>query len=357
MAKKKTAKKVAKKKTASKSAPKKAAKPTKKVAKKVEKKSADKKTAKVTKKKTASKASAPAKKAVKKKTATKVSEKKVAKKVAKKTVSKAAPKAAKSPAKKVAAKAEKKVTKKVTKKVEKKAEKQVAPKTEKKTASTKVAAAKPGKASKAAAKTPKSKKGSKKEGLDIDVIAIESDEDEEDDFTASTSGRIDDDIFIDEEDLLPTIKEEDQIRDHLSEEFTALSEDFSLKDIFEAVRLLDFFTVDSDECIEKNCDNPATTLGYCRYHYIRNWKDIKKKQSILMEGKLQDYIEDLAVKYPPKYIEAIINDLAEDKAFMGVLKELNIESDDDEAFDDDADDDQDIAYETKQTVKTSFIDD
>jgi hypothetical protein len=342
MAKKKTAKKVAKK-AVSKPAAKKATKKTKSAAKpaakKVAKKTAKKAAKKVVKKTTATKAT-PAKKVTKKKTATKVAA----------TAKKAAPK-------KVAKKTEKKVEKKVTAKVVAKKESKAPAKTKK------VAEVKEKKTPKVSAKKQKAVVESKKKtrSLEDDFEPMDDGGDEDDEdlgFDDNTRAVVTDDVYIDEDDLLaPSLKDEESIRDNIADEMVTLSEDFNLRDIFEAVRLLDFFVVDSDECIERNCDNPATTLGYCRFHYIRNWKDIKKKQSILMEGKLQNYIEELVSKYPVKYIEAIITDLAEDKSFIGILKELNIESDDDDAYDEDGDDDQDIVFETKQTVKTSFIDD
>jgi hypothetical protein len=70
----------------------------------------------------------------------------------------------------------------------------------------------------------------------------------------------------------------------------------------------------------------------------------------LAEGKLQEYIEELISKYPPKYIDAITNDLSDDKEFYKVLNELNItnefdfEEEDFEADNDEADTD-DISIE------------
>lgn len=344
MAKKKTAKKVAKK-AAAKPAAKKATKtkaPAKPAAKKVQKKSAPKATKKVVKKTTATKTTS-AKKVVKKKSAAKV-------KVA----------AKKAPTKKAAAKPEKKTEKKVVTKAPAKKETKVAAPKPKKAA----APVKEKKVAKVSAKksTPPIQAKKKSRSLEDDFEpsddSLDDGDDDDMDFDDNGKTMVSDDVYIDEDELIaPSLKDEESIRDNLAEEMVALSEDFNLKDIFEAVRMLDFFVVDSDECIERNCDNPATTLGYCRFHYIRNWKEIKKKQSILMEGKLQNYIEELVSKYPVKYIEAIITDLAEDKSFVGILKELNIESDDDDAYDEDGDDDQDIVFETKQTVKTSFIDD
>jgi hypothetical protein len=307
MAKKKTAKKaakkVAKKKVAKKTA-KKAAKKVakKKVAKKAAKKVAKKKVAKkVAKKKVAKKAA----KKVAKKAAKKVA-KKAAKKVAKKAAKKVAKKAAKKVAKKAAKKVEKKVAKKVEKKTAKKVEKKTAKKVEKKTAK------------KVEKKTAAPKKVTKKQKAE------------------------------EKEKLTQAIKE------NLAEEVVDLSKEYTLKDIFDSLRTMDFFIADNDECIEKACDNIATTSGFCRFHYIKNWKEVKRKQGILNEGKLQNYIEDLVEKYPLHHIEQILSDLVDEKTFFGILKEMNIEVDGElDNFDDlEGDDDQDIAYETKTNPKS-----
>lgn len=78
-------------------------------------------------------------------------------------------------------------------------------------------------------------------------------------------------------------------------------------------------------CREIGCDLFATSAGYCRLHYIKNWKRIKRREAILKEGKLNRYIEELVAKYPDKYIEAIRQDLAADKDFSKVVTELELE--------------------------------
>ena len=78
-------------------------------------------------------------------------------------------------------------------------------------------------------------------------------------------------------------------------------------------------------CREVACDGLSTTAGYCRLHYIKNWKKIKRKELILKEGKLNQYIEELVVKYPDKYIEAIRQDLASDKDFAKVIYDLDLD--------------------------------
>ena len=83
-------------------------------------------------------------------------------------------------------------------------------------------------------------------------------------------------------------------------------------------------------CREVACELMANTGHYCRMHYIKNWKKIKRKEIILKEKKLNHYIEELVSKYPDKYIEAIRQDLASEKDFAKVVADLEI----DEGLDD-----------------------
>jgi hypothetical protein len=148
----------------------------------------------------------------------------------------------------------------------------------------------------------------------------------------------------------------------ITEEIADLRENFSWKEIADAIASLEFF-IDSknDECIEKGCDNIRTTLSWCRLHYIKNWKSIQRKKEILQEGKLQEYIEELISKYPPKFVEAILSDLSDDRDFYKVLSELNItaefdfEEEDLQAVDDDGDDD-DLGIEARFTGSMRYED-
>ncbi len=93
-----------------------------------------------------------------------------------------------------------------------------------------------------------------------------------------------------------------------------------------------------DMCREISCESSSSTAGYCRLHYIKNWKKIKRKELILREKKLNQYIEELVSKYPDKYIEAIKNDLADEVAFSKVIYDLELDdSVDDIPADDEAD--------------------
>jgi hypothetical protein len=106
-------------------------------------------------------------------------------------------------------------------------------------------------------------------------------------------------------------------------------------------------------CREVACEGLATSGGYCRLHYIKNWKKIKRKEAILHEKKLDQYIEELVAKYPDKYIEAIRQDLANDKDFAKVIHDLDLDEGADD-FDVEGGESMDSLIDT---IKRDFDDD
>ena len=106
-------------------------------------------------------------------------------------------------------------------------------------------------------------------------------------------------------------------------------------------------------CREVACEGLATSAGYCRLHYIKNWKKIKRKEAILREKKLNNYIEELILKYPDKYIEAIRQDLASDKDFAKVIYDLDL----DESVDDFDTENAESVDSLIDTIKRDFEDD
>ncbi|MBS1962428.1 MAG: hypothetical protein JST04_09445 [Bdellovibrionales bacterium] len=106
-----------------------------------------------------------------------------------------------------------------------------------------------------------------------------------------------------------------------------------------------------DMCREIACESHSSTAGYCRLHYIKNWKKIKRKELILREKKLNQYIEELVSKYPDKYIEAIKQDLADETAFSKVIYDLELDEGVDDIPTDDESDEQVI-----DSIKREFDD-
>ncbi len=97
-----------------------------------------------------------------------------------------------------------------------------------------------------------------------------------------------------------------------------------------------------NRCREPGCDVEASLLGYCRMHYIKNWRRIKRKEAILASGQLNNYVEELVNKYPDKYLDVIRQDLATEKEWGKVVVDLELEG-----VDDDSGNDEDIDSATE----------
>ncbi len=78
-------------------------------------------------------------------------------------------------------------------------------------------------------------------------------------------------------------------------------------------------------CRVRDCDQVSTVEGYCRYHYLLLWKKIQIRKHILIDDKLEKYVEDLMTRYPDKFLEVIRKDLKTEKDFLSVIQELEID--------------------------------
>jgi hypothetical protein len=83
-------------------------------------------------------------------------------------------------------------------------------------------------------------------------------------------------------------------------------------------------------CREPGCEHEFVLVGYCRMHYIKNWRRIKRKEAILASGQLNNYVEELVNKYPDKYLDVIRQDLATEKEWGKVVVDLELEATDEE---------------------------
>jgi len=77
-------------------------------------------------------------------------------------------------------------------------------------------------------------------------------------------------------------------------------------------------------CLEAGCNRNKTTGEYCKLHYIKNWYKIKQRENLIKSGKLHQYVEELANKYPRKWMETIIEDLIYNDAFAKVIHDLQL---------------------------------
>ena len=230
-------------------------------------------------------------------------------KVAKKDNKKVAKKPAAVAKKAAPVKTQKVVTKTPLKKVELKKEKEV-----KKPVATPVknnakANEKPiekvqAKAPKADAKSKgKAKKPEKKTEEDFDDVIIG------DDFGESEIAEYEEDLKAVEDD------DDDSALD--------LSDDEDVEEKDEEIYLTD--SEGRRLCRVRDCDQISNVEGYCRYHYLLLWKKIQIRKHILIDSKLEKYVEDLMARYPDKFLDVIKKDLKTEKDFLSVIQEMELD--------------------------------
>lgn len=235
-------------------------------------------------------------------------------------VAKKAPKTSKSPTKKAPAKttaksgASKAAKPKTAVKAAEKATTKIAAKAKSIVAAVAKALPKPEKAKKekapAKAAGKPGRKGKKKDELELDDDLLAGDED-------LGSEEIPD-LADFEEDEEEEIVEEEEVTD---DEGTVVAESKPAAD--EEIYLTD--AEGRRYCRVRDCDQAATVETYCRYHYLLLWKRIQVRRKILVDGKLERYVEELTSRYPDKFLEMIRKDLRNEKDFLSAIAELEID--------------------------------
>ncbi len=166
-------------------------------------------------------------------------------------------------------------------------------------------------APKPAAKAPKAEAKGKGKGKKPEK---KSEEDFDDDIIGDDFGESE--IAEYEEDLKAVEEDDEDINIELGDD-----EDTEVKDE-------EIYLTDSEGrrlCRVRDCDQVSTVEGYCRYHYLLLWKKIQIRKHILIDGKLEKYVEDLMARYPDKFLEVIRKDLKTEKDFSSVIQELEID--------------------------------
>lgn len=80
-------------------------------------------------------------------------------------------------------------------------------------------------------------------------------------------------------------------------------------------------------CKESGCKNIQTTLGFCRFHYLRNWKKIREKQKKKAILSLNKYVDHIMKKNPDSYVETIKQDLRDGHRFQRKADEFSSSED------------------------------
>lgn len=81
------------------------------------------------------------------------------------------------------------------------------------------------------------------------------------------------------------------------------------------------------KCAQRGCKQPSQneSEGYCRLHYIANWKHIKFNDKVKAERRLNAYVDRIAKKFPKDYLEKIKETLENEGKFKEMVSELDID--------------------------------
>ncbi len=77
-------------------------------------------------------------------------------------------------------------------------------------------------------------------------------------------------------------------------------------------------------CQHENCDQPAVTDLFCRYHYLEQWPRLYNRKQILKENYLSQEIQKLISHFGEPTLSFLIKDFKTKKAFDLVVKEMNL---------------------------------
>lgn len=83
-------------------------------------------------------------------------------------------------------------------------------------------------------------------------------------------------------------------------------------------------------CTHEECKSEAVNKGYCRKHYLANWKLMRLNDHLKAEKRLNAYVEKLAKKYPADWMEKIKEGVEDENKFKQSVEELDVEVQPDE---------------------------
>ncbi len=79
------------------------------------------------------------------------------------------------------------------------------------------------------------------------------------------------------------------------------------------------------KCGQRGCKMPGSSEGYCRLHYLANWKHIKFNDQVKAERRLNAYVDRMSKRYPKDYMEKIKEGLEDPEKFQQMVDELEVE--------------------------------
>jgi len=80
-------------------------------------------------------------------------------------------------------------------------------------------------------------------------------------------------------------------------------------------------------CMHDECKADAVSHGYCRLHYIANYRTIRLSGQIKAERRLNAYVDRLSRRYPGEVMEKIKEGIESEEKFKAAVEELDLDSD------------------------------
>ncbi len=78
-------------------------------------------------------------------------------------------------------------------------------------------------------------------------------------------------------------------------------------------------------CSHSRCKRDAVSEGFCRLHYLANWKHLKFNEQVKAERRLNSFVDRMAKKYPDDYLDRIKEGLEDENKFKQAVQELDVE--------------------------------
>ena len=78
-------------------------------------------------------------------------------------------------------------------------------------------------------------------------------------------------------------------------------------------------------CAERGCRKPGISQGYCRLHYLANWRALKEDEKVRAERRLNAYVDRLAKRYPSDYLEKIKEGIENEETFKKTMEQLDLD--------------------------------
>jgi len=80
-------------------------------------------------------------------------------------------------------------------------------------------------------------------------------------------------------------------------------------------------------CMHEECKSQAVSHGYCRLHYIANYRTIKLSEQIKAERRLNAYVDRLSRRFPGEVLEKIKEGIESEEKFKAAVEELDLDTD------------------------------